>query len=239
MVKRENPDLSNSIDRDRHVYCDENYWNDFHATDVKEGISQKNVSRFWLTPFLSMFEKHKVHSILDLGCGLGYDAIALAKRNFAVTGIDYSETAIHHAQQIARQENVQSKFQVWDIAQPLPFPTHSFDAIISNLVLHSFPDLVVRSIFSEVERCLKPAGLFLFHVNSIADIPHRTAIQAPAVELSPNFYRLGGGQTMHFFSEDYCRELLSSWILHQLEPIQAKSQKRAWRCIAQTKATAL
>ena len=43
---------------------------------------------------------------LDLGCGTGADAIFLAKQNFEVHGVDFSEEALLLAEQHARERNV-------------------------------------------------------------------------------------------------------------------------------------
>jgi hypothetical protein len=50
----------------------------------------------------------------------------------------------------------------------------------------------------------------LFHVNALADRPLR-ARRLPARQLGPDFVVEESGQTMHFFSEHYLRELLSAW----------------------------
>jgi len=95
-----------------------------------------------------------------------------------------------------------------------------------------------RAVVGEVSRCLRPGGLFLFHVNSTEDIAPRIAQQPPAVRLGPHFYRLGKGQTMRFFSAQCCRELLSGWTVRLLEHVVSRRQdgaiqKCAWRCVAE------
>ena len=58
-----------------------------------------------------------------------------------------------------------------------------------------------------LQRLVRPAGLFLFHVNALEDRPLRARWQ-PARELEPDYVAEESGQTVHFFSEAYLRELL-------------------------------
>ena len=69
---------------------------------------------------------------------------------------------------------------------------------------------MTRALFAEVGRLVRPGGLFLFHVNSLEDRPLR-ARNLPARELEPDYVLEETGQTMHFFSEPYLRELLAGW----------------------------
>lgn len=80
---------------------------------------------------------------------------------------------------------------------------------MSNVAFHSFPDALLRSILGEVARVLRAGGYFLFHVNSLEDMQYRPKVRIE--ELEPDFYLESDGQTMHFFSDQYCRDLLQGW----------------------------
>jgi SAM-dependent methyltransferase len=58
-------------------------------------------------------------------------------------------------------------FLVVDMTHRLPFPDGGFDAVMSNVAMHEFPDGVTRAVFAEVGRLVRPGGLFLFHVNAL------------------------------------------------------------------------
>ncbi|MEZ4951696.1 MAG: methyltransferase domain-containing protein, partial [Saprospiraceae bacterium] len=45
-------------------------------------------------------------NVLDLGCGQGRDAIALARMGYSVTGIDNSSVGIKQMNQIAKNEKL-------------------------------------------------------------------------------------------------------------------------------------
>jgi SAM-dependent methyltransferase len=183
-------------------------------------------------------QRHKVSTVLDMGCGTGYDALTLAQLGFEVSGNDISEVAIQHARHKAAAAELDVKFVQHDIATAMPYGDGSFDAVICNLTLHMFPPDIAVAITREVSRCLSPQGLFLFHVNSTDDIPYRSKLQPPVVALNNSMFRFGKGQTMRFFSETACRELLEDWELLELKAVQmlredGSVQKCAWRCVAQ------
>jgi SAM-dependent methyltransferase len=123
------------------------------------------------------------------------------------------------------------------MTQRLPFPDRGFDAVMSNVAMHMFPDAVTRTVFAQVARLVRPDGLFLFHVNALEDRPLR-ARWRPARELEPDYVAEESGQTMHFFSEAYLRELLEGWQQVQLVPVAVPHPKtgqlvkHAWRGIA-------
>jgi SAM-dependent methyltransferase len=219
-------------------YSGVDYWDEYHAISAQSASTRRTGERIWLTCFLPALERRGVRRILDLGCGSGADALALARLGYDTTGVDISMEALRSPQTEARDAGLPLRFVQHDIAEPLPFADAGFDAVISNLTLHMFPEPLARDVVVEVARCLVPGGLFLFHVNSTRDTPYRLAQQRPAVRLGDNFYRLGRGQTMRFYGEGCCRALLSGWAILSLEHVEnrypdGRIQKCAWRCIAE------
>ncbi|MCL2494960.1 MAG: class I SAM-dependent methyltransferase [Oscillospiraceae bacterium] len=55
-------------------------------------------------------------ALLDLGCGAGRHAIAMARRGLRVTGIDISETMLRHAKERAEAEGVNVQLVQADLA---------------------------------------------------------------------------------------------------------------------------
>lgn len=70
-------------------------------------------------PYLELIEFFaeypKKGKVLDLGCGQGRDAIALARLGYSVTGIDNSEVGIDQMNQIGQNEKLNLVGQVGDI----------------------------------------------------------------------------------------------------------------------------
>lgn len=93
-------------------------------------------------------------SVLDLGCGTGRHAIWLAQSGASVTALDFSEGMLAEARTKAGAETIQ--FVVHDLHERLPFPTGSFDLLVSGLVLEHLQDL--GSFFAEARRVLKPGA---------------------------------------------------------------------------------
>ena len=93
-------------------------------------------------------------TILDAGCGNGQLTEALSQIGATVVGIDYSSSVLG-AEEARRSTSVH--FVGGDLLSP-PFEDATFDAIISNGVLHHTPD--TARAFSRVARLVKPGGLF-------------------------------------------------------------------------------
>ena len=107
---------------------------------------------------------------LDVGCGSGALAIAIAKRNpeAHVTGIDrwgkeYASFNKELCEGNARAEGVSNvRFRQGD-ATHLDFPDETFDAVASNYVYHNIPSKDRQAILLETLRTLKKGGTFAIH----------------------------------------------------------------------------
>lgn len=98
--------------------------------------------------------------ILDLGCGKGFLAIALAHRGSQVTAIDISPKSVELAKRRAEEAGVADKidFLVMD-CENLDFPEDSFDAVTGGFVLHH---LNLKKVSSAIKRVLRPGGAAAF-----------------------------------------------------------------------------
>ena len=209
------------------------FWDRFFRQRRESG-ADLDWAGVWTRPFLDPLRQAGVRTVLELGCGTGNDAARLAGEGYLVTAVDVSGEAIGQAQ---ARFGSQARFLVADITGRLPFPDGSFDAVMSNVAVHMFPDRVTRAVFAQVERLVRPGGLFVFHVNSLEDRPLR-ARRLPARELEPDFVAEESGQTIHFFSEAYLRDLLAGWQQVELVPVlvphrkTGEPYKHVWRGIA-------
>jgi SAM-dependent methyltransferase len=207
------------------------FWDQFFRR-LRESGEDLDWEGRWTGPFMVALAEAGSRTVLELGCGTGNDAARLARGGYSVTAIDVSAEAI--AQARARFGS-SVRFLVADMTGRLPFPDGSFDAVMSNVALHMFPDLVTRSVFAEVRRVVRPDGLFLFHVNALEDRALRARWRPVARELEKDYVLEQSGQTMHFFSEAYLRELLRDWRELRLDLIEIPHRetgepfKRVWR----------
>ena len=69
--------------------------------------------------------------VLDVATGTGWSARLAALRGARVTGLDYSETLIHSAREIAEGQGLHITFDVGD-AQALPYADGQFDGVMST-----------------------------------------------------------------------------------------------------------
>ena len=107
---------------------------------------------------------------LDVGCGSGALAIAVAKRNSnaGIIGIDrwgkdYASFSMNLCESNAKAEGVSNtSFKKGD-ALKLEFPDETFDAVFSNYVYHNIPSKDRQAILLETLRTLKKGGTFALH----------------------------------------------------------------------------
>jgi hypothetical protein len=96
--------------------------------------------------------------LLDVACGHGVSALLAARElGCSVVGIDYGERAVEEATAAARAAGLEARvsFHRAD-AEALPFEPASFDAVLCECSLCTFPDKARAA--SEVRRVLRPGG---------------------------------------------------------------------------------
>lgn len=99
--------------------------------------------------------------LLDLCCGTGQVAGALAARGFEVTGLDASREMLRHARQNAPGVRfVRADARSFRVASPYDAVVSTFDSLNHILTLGE-----LLRVFGNVRRALRPAGLFFFDVN--------------------------------------------------------------------------
>jgi SAM-dependent methyltransferase len=212
-------------------YADAEYWDAYFASHRERG-ADLDWGGLWVAPFLPLLYARGVESILELGCGTGNDAARFAREGFQVVAVDLSAEAVGQARD--RFDGLDIDFRVADFAEPLPFRSALFDAVVANVALHMFSDRLTRAIVEEVRRVLRPGGLFLFHVNSTTDRILRERRRPIERELEPDYVLEKSGQAVRFFSRAYIDDLLGSWVCVDAKHVQINDPetgaafKRVW-----------
>jgi 2-polyprenyl-6-hydroxyphenyl methylase / 3-demethylubiquinone-9 3-methyltransferase len=98
-------------------------------------------------------------TVLDLGCGGGFMAEALARRGAKVVGVDPSEAAIRAAQAHAESEGLTIDYKA-GTGESIPLGDRSVDCVVCVDVLEHVADL--DRVLDEIARVLKPDGQLLF-----------------------------------------------------------------------------
>jgi ubiquinone/menaquinone biosynthesis C-methylase UbiE len=97
--------------------------------------------------------------VLDLGCGTGELALALAWREpqARITGLDPDPLALARAREKASAAGANIAW-AQGYAGRAPFPDGSFDQIVSSLVIHHLSSEQKREAFRDALRLLRPGG---------------------------------------------------------------------------------
>lgn len=111
---------------------------------------------------LTWFDQHidwVGKDVLDLGCAGGFMSEALSRKGATTTGIDPALQAIRVAKKRAETTGQSVRYDV-GFGEALPYEKCSFDAVVCVDVLEHVSDL--GKVLAEVERTLRPGGVFLY-----------------------------------------------------------------------------
>jgi demethylmenaquinone methyltransferase/2-methoxy-6-polyprenyl-1,4-benzoquinol methylase len=126
--------------------------------DLLNDLQSFGLHRLWKRRVVSLAEVKAGDHALDLCCGTGDIAFALAKHGAEVTGLDFSEKMLEVAQTRLQKANLKPeklKFIQGDAAQ-LPFPDNSFDAVTVGYGLRNLSSW--EAGLREMIRVAKPGG---------------------------------------------------------------------------------
>lgn len=114
----------------------------------------------WRKKFFKELKVEAGDFALDLCCGTGDLAIALAKQvgpSGNVIGLDFNQKMLGLADKKIRGQNLQKEIQLKQgDAMHLPYPDQSFDIVTIGFGLRNVPD--ADQVLKEIYRVLKPGG---------------------------------------------------------------------------------
>ncbi|MEX1138835.1 MAG: class I SAM-dependent methyltransferase [Bacteroidota bacterium] len=100
-------------------------------------------------------------SILDINCGIGIDALALAAEGYSVTGVDLSPGMIDQAKRrAAMHPELKVEFLVSSFEDLAPLEGRTFDVVLSNFAGLNCTDSL-HAVFPRIAKLLHPRGKFL------------------------------------------------------------------------------
>jgi SAM-dependent methyltransferase len=132
--------------------------NSHAARGSTEFFSEVEAIRYALEPHileLVPFADLAGCDVLEAGCGIGTDGCRFAQAGARYTGLDRSETALALARRNFVLTGLTGEF-VQGTVTSLPFPDETFDLAFSHGVIHHVHD--TQAAVDELERVLRPGG---------------------------------------------------------------------------------
>lgn len=187
-------------------------------SDVWQDIHQNYKQQDWIDK-PSIFAEQaiqyfpKTGAVLELGAGQAQDGCFFAEKGYIVTATDLEDSALELAKQKASDKGVELDLRKVDLREELPFESDSFDVIYSHLALHYFDTETTKRLFGEIQRVLKPGGVFAFFVNSVNDPEYKTG-----EELEPDYFQIDK-TAKRYFSEASVREFAQWFDINLLDEL--------------------
>jgi demethylmenaquinone methyltransferase/2-methoxy-6-polyprenyl-1,4-benzoquinol methylase len=114
--------------------------------------------RRWKRRIVELSEAGSLSRVLDLACGTGDIALAIAGRGASVVGLDITHRMVQIARDKASRERVSARFVTGDM-MALPFRDGEFDVVTTGYGIRNVPE--IAPAISEMRRVLKPGGVLL------------------------------------------------------------------------------
>lgn len=113
--------------------------------------------------FEGLFARYGVHRVLDVACGTGHHAIALAQRGYDAVGVDLSEPMIEQARKNAIRAQLDVVFVVAGFGELAEKISGKFDAIIclGNSLPHLLSREQLHQALSDMAVMLRQGGVLI------------------------------------------------------------------------------
>jgi len=116
----------------------------------------------------SVLEDNECKSVVDLGCGTGYQVRSLARLGFRTTGVDISARNIRFAKKKATEEGIHPRFVVGSYYEH--HPVKSYDAALCLNWSIPVKDGDIRRFLDNTHSLLRSGGLLIFDYEKVSDL---------------------------------------------------------------------
>ncbi len=166
---------------------------------------------------LELFKEKNIHKIVEIGAGLGRDALFFAKNSINITALDYSPSGIEAINQKTKKNNLSNYIstKLFDVRQKLPFEDNSIEACYSHMLYcMALTTSDLKKLNNEILRILKPGGINIYTVRHTNDGDFQNGIH-----IGEDLYE-NDGFIVHYFSEDKVNSLLNGFKNISLEKFE-------------------
>jgi SAM-dependent methyltransferase len=145
---------------------------------------------------LQVFRAHGVRLVVELGAGQGRDTLPFLRAGLDVVALDFSRTGLAALTAHATGLDGRLDARRHNLAEPLPLPDESADAVYSHMLLSmALSTTTLIGLAAEIRRILRPSGWHIFAVRHTGD-PH----YGSGVNHGDNIYE-HGGFAVHYFDQ--------------------------------------
>ncbi|MEZ5499606.1 MAG: class I SAM-dependent methyltransferase [Steroidobacteraceae bacterium] len=126
------------------------------------GLLHDGMGRFLSDWYARQFAERRPERILDMGCGIGNNSVAWARRypEADLQAIDVAAPMLRYGHQRSQELGIAVNFSQQN-AEQTDFATASFDLVLSHIMLHETSRLALGNILRECHRLLRPGGIML------------------------------------------------------------------------------
>lgn len=169
---------------------------------------------------------------LDLGCGIGRHAVALAGIGYEVDALDGSESGLAGLRQSLEESAVTLRTH-HGLMTELPFADDSFDYLLTfNVIYHGDPEIVGAAL-DEIRRVVRPGGTL-----QLTMLSKRNVFFGKGTEVAPNTFIVPDADDDKVHPHFYCNAaelvaLLAGFELKSLFDSEHKPGHWHWHAVAE------
>ena len=178
---------------------------------------------FGLEPSISavkatkFFKEKNIKNIVELGAGLGRDAVYFAQKSIKVQALDYSkiaiESIINKAEKLSLTELIKPEF--FDVRKKLPFEDNSIEGCFSHMLYcMALSNSDLENLNNEICRILKPGGINIYTARHTDDGDYKNGIH-----IGEDLYE-NDGFIVHFFSKEKVNQLSKGFEVLNIEKFE-------------------